>query len=83
MKAKKSQTNQENNNDIHFLYILSQLHGFHTGRIKIFIGWEVILTILSRLTHFTHHTLFSVQPFTREVVKKDLPACYHPLPNIV
>ena len=38
MKAKKSQTNQENNNDDHFLYILSQLHGFHTGRIKIFIG---------------------------------------------
>ena len=58
MKAKKSQTNQENNNDIHFLYILSQPHGFHTGRIKIFIGLEVILTILSRLTHFTHHTLF-------------------------
>ena len=38
MKAKKSQTNQENDNDIHFLYILSQLHGFSTGRVKIFIG---------------------------------------------
>ena len=38
MKAKKSQTNQENNNDIHFLYILSQPHGFSTGRVKIFIG---------------------------------------------